>query len=493
MGKRVGNYELGKTLGKGKFSKVVYGVDVNTKQDYAVKIIEKSALLADGKWEAALRREVGIMKKLRHRNIVSLTDVLQTKTKYLLVMELITGGELFDHIVTSKRLDEDRARLYLQQLIAGLHHCHKLGIAHRDLKPENLLISNGDTLKISDFGLSNLQFKDQVLTTVCGTPNYVAPEVILNQYNTSTGALKSRAERTSWSGYDGFASDVWSVGVIMYVMLAGWLPFDDDHLAKLFVKIEKGDYHTPPFISEEAQFLIRNLLVVDPAKRFTLQQAVSTPWLSVGLDASALELQSLTQQQRQELQEKLAQKASEHAEDVLKHEVRARSAPCALITHVLGPCCVLGFHDLVHPEPTFVFMDPSPQQEQESSGNSDPPAPELAEASPRTALAKPRTTLSICSKESETRFVHQIGREKACAQFLELLPKLGCKPASQTSRDGLISVRGTYSGQGLLDFCVEFMGTGASDLTVMECASLAGAAEDFTAFCAAVQTHFKGQ
>jgi len=273
MGKKIGNYELGKTLGTGNFSKVKLGTDEKG-QEWAVKIIDK-AQLAKEHMEEQLKREIAVMKVLKHENIVQMREVLQTANHIYLVLELITGGELFDRIVAAKRFDEPTARRFFQQLVMGTFYCHQQGIAHRDLKPENLLLDANDNLKISDFGLSNLQRggpqgSNTLLQTVCGTPNYVAPEV-----------LKEK-------GYNGMMADVWSCGVILFVMLAGYLPFDDPNMNHLFNKIERGDFRMAKNFTEPAKDLIGKMMTVDPVQRYNLDQVVAHPWFQVGFDQSLL-------------------------------------------------------------------------------------------------------------------------------------------------------------------------------------------------------------
>lgn len=268
MVKKIGKYELGKTLGKGTFSKVKYAVDVETNGAFAIKIIDKQQL-AKEHMEEQLKREIAIMKHLKHENIVQLKEVLQTAKHIYIVLELVTGGELFDRIVAAKRFDENTGRKYFQQLILAIYYCHQQGIAHRDLKPENLLLDGQDRLKISDFGLSNLQrsgSQGTLLQTVCGTPNYVAPEV-----------LKEK-------GYNGFTADLWSCGVILFVMLAGYLPFDDPNMNALFNKIERGEYRMAKYFSPEVKDLISKMLVVEPDKRYTLDDVIAHPWFRVGWD-----------------------------------------------------------------------------------------------------------------------------------------------------------------------------------------------------------------
>lgn len=272
--RRVGKYELGKTLGSGSFSKVKMGKDVETGKDCAIKIIDVEQLAREH-LEDQLKREIVSMKVLRHENIVELIDVIRTSHHIYLVLELLTGGEVFNRISSEGRFSEDVARTYFQQLVAGVKFCHGKGIAHRDLKPENLLLSEAGVLKISDFGLSNLQRCTQtgtnMLQTVCGTPNYVAPEVLKEQ------------------GYDGLIADVWSCGVILFVMLAGYLPFDDENMNSLFSKIERGEYRMAKHFSDGAKDIISKMLVTDPAKRITLDNVIKHSWFAVGWDPKMLE------------------------------------------------------------------------------------------------------------------------------------------------------------------------------------------------------------
>jgi len=271
MVKKIGRYELGKTLGKGTFSKVKYGINTDDNHPYAIKIVDKSQL-AKEHMEEQLKREIAIMKHLNHDHIVQMKEVLQTAKHIYIVLELVTGGELFDRIVAAKRFDENTGRKYFQQLINAIYYCHMQGIAHRDLKPENLLLDSQDRLKVSDFGLSNLQRSSaEVLQTVCGTPNYVAPEVIKEK------------------GYNGFKADVWSCGIILFVMLAGYLPFDDPNMNALFNKIERGEYRMAKYFSDDVKDLINMLLVVNPDKRGTLDQVIAHHWFKIGWDVAKFE------------------------------------------------------------------------------------------------------------------------------------------------------------------------------------------------------------
>ncbi|KAF0982136.1 hypothetical protein FDP41_011997 [Naegleria fowleri] len=267
MVKIVANYEIMRTLGQGKYSKVKFGRDLETGETYAIKIMNLNYIKKE-QMETQLKREIAIMKIMKHPNIVKLKEVLQTENNMYVIMELVTGGELFDRIVAAEKFDEITARRYFHQLVSAVEYCHNQGIAHRDLKPENLLLDSTDRLKITDFGLSsivpNKLGKSQLLKTTCGTPNYVSPEVIKEK------------------GYDGFISDIWSLGVILYVMLTGRLPFDDRNINVLFKKIESGKVDYPIHLSKEAKHLISHMLQVNPKKRYTIAQIKASKWFQIG-------------------------------------------------------------------------------------------------------------------------------------------------------------------------------------------------------------------
>ncbi|THG06702.1 hypothetical protein TEA_002720 [Camellia sinensis var. sinensis] len=217
---RVGRYELGRTLGEGTFAKVKFARNIETGENVAIKILDKEKILKH-KMIAQIKREISTMKLIRHPNVIRMYEVMASKTKIYIVLELVTGGELFDKIASKGRLKEDEARKYFQQLINAVDYCHSRGVFHRDLKPENLLLDANEVLKVSDFGLSALPQQvreDGLLHTTCGTPNYVAPEVINNK------------------GYDGAKADLWSCGVILFVLMAGYLPFEESNLMALYKK-----------------------------------------------------------------------------------------------------------------------------------------------------------------------------------------------------------------------------------------------------------------
>ncbi|XP_077240516.1 CBL-interacting protein kinase 1-like [Tasmannia lanceolata] len=261
-GMRLGKYELGRTLGEGNFGKVKYVKNLESGQGFAVKILEKKRIL-ELKIDDQIKREIGTLKLLKHPNVVRLHEVIASKTKIYMILEYVTGGELFDKISIKGRVTESEGRKLFQQLIDGVSYCHDNGVFHRDLKLENVLVDAKGNIKISDFGLSALpqHFRDDgLLHTTCGSPNYVAPEVLANR------------------GYDGATSDLWSCGVIFYVVLTGYLPFDDRNLAVLYQKIFKGDFQIPKWLSPAARNLIRKILDPNPRTRITMSEIKGDEW-----------------------------------------------------------------------------------------------------------------------------------------------------------------------------------------------------------------------
>ncbi|XP_056175612.1 CBL-interacting serine/threonine-protein kinase 23 isoform X1 [Syzygium oleosum] len=263
---RVGKYELGRTLGEGTFAKVKFARNIETGDNVAIKILDKEKVLKH-KMIGQIKREISTMKLIRHPNVIRMFEVMASKTKIYIVLELVTGGELFDKIASRGRLKEDEARKYFQQLINAVDYCHSRGVFHRDLKPENLLLDASGTLKVSDFGLSALpqQVRDDgLLHTTCGTPNYVAPEVINNK------------------GYDGAKADLWSCGVILFVLMAGFLPFEESNLMALYKKIFKADFTCPSWFSSSAKKLIKRILDPNPLTRITIAEVIENDWFKKG-------------------------------------------------------------------------------------------------------------------------------------------------------------------------------------------------------------------
>ncbi|KAG6412553.1 hypothetical protein SASPL_125233 [Salvia splendens] len=258
----IGKYELGRTIGEGTFAKVKFAKNTETGQPVAIKILDKDKVLKH-KMAEQIRREIATMKLIKHPHVVQLYEVMASKTKIFIVLEFVTGGELFDKIVNHGRMREDEARKYFQQLIHVVDYCHSRGVFHRDLKPENLLLDAAGNLKVSDFGLSALSQQvrdDGLLHTACGTPNYVAPEVLNDR------------------GYDGANADLWSCGVILFVLLAGYLPFDDSNIINLYKKISSAEFTCPPWLSFGAMKLITRILEPNPLKRITIPEILKDEW-----------------------------------------------------------------------------------------------------------------------------------------------------------------------------------------------------------------------
>ncbi|ONH99684.1 hypothetical protein PRUPE_6G043300 [Prunus persica] len=260
-----GKYELGKLLGCGAFAKVYHARNVRTGQSVAVKVINKKKLTGTSLM-SNIKREITIMRRLRHPNIVKLYEVLASKTKIYFVMEFVKGGELFAK-VSKGRFSENLSRKYFQQLISAVGYCHSRGIYHRDLKPENLLVDENGNLKVSDFGLSAVTDQirpDGLLHTLCGTPAYVAPEILTKK------------------GYDGAKVDVWSCGVILYVLNAGYLPFNDPNLMAMYKKIYKGEFRCPKWMSSDLKRFLGRLMDTNPATRITVDEILKDPWFRKG-------------------------------------------------------------------------------------------------------------------------------------------------------------------------------------------------------------------
>nr|XP_054595460.1 calcium/calmodulin-dependent protein kinase type 1D isoform X2 [Nothobranchius furzeri] len=232
---------------------------------FAVKCIPKKAL--KGK-ESSIENEIAVLRKIKHENIVALEDIYESPDHLYLVMQLVSGGELFDRIVEKGFYTEKDASTLIRQVLDAVNYLHKMGIVHRDLKPENLLYFNPQDeskIMISDFGLSKMEGSGDVMSTACGTPGYVAPEVL---------AQKPYSK----------AVDCWSIGVIAYILLCGYPPFYDENDSKLFEQILKADYEfDAPYwddISDSAKDFISCLMEKDPAKRFTCDQALRHPWIA---------------------------------------------------------------------------------------------------------------------------------------------------------------------------------------------------------------------
>ncbi|XP_063985696.1 serine/threonine-protein kinase BRSK2 isoform X1 [Diachasmimorpha longicaudata] len=256
----VGPYRLEKTLGKGQTGLVKLGVHCVLGKKVAIKIINREKLSESVLMK--VEREIAIMKLIDHPHVLGLTDVYENKKYLYLVLEHVSGGELFDYLVKKARLTPKEARRFFRQIISALDFCHSHNICHRDLKPENLLLDEKNNIKIADFGMASLQPAGSMLETSCGSPHYACPEVI-------------RGEK-----YDGRKADVWSCGVILYALLVGALPFDDDNLRQLLEKVKRGVFHIPHFVPPDCQNLLRGMIEVNPDKRLTLAEINRHIWVT---------------------------------------------------------------------------------------------------------------------------------------------------------------------------------------------------------------------
>lgn len=266
-------YELGKLLGQGTFAKVYFARNIKSDASSAIKIVDKETVLKVGMIEQ-IKREISVMRLVKHPNVVQLYEVMASKAKIYFVMEYVRGGELFNKVAKGK-LKENIARKYFQQLISAVDYCHSRGVYHRDLKPENLLLDEDENLKVTDFGLSafaDTRKQDGLLHTTCGTPAYVAPEVIRRH------------------GYDGAKADIWSCGVILFVLLAGYLPFQDSNLMEMYRKIGKAEYKFPNWIPSDARRLLFKILDPNPRTRISTAKIMQNSWFRKGFDSKLLQV-----------------------------------------------------------------------------------------------------------------------------------------------------------------------------------------------------------
>ncbi|KAJ3020563.1 hypothetical protein HKX48_000584 [Thoreauomyces humboldtii] len=255
-GEFVGRWKVERTIGVGTYGKVRLAIDPVNGDKVAIKVIEK-AQVQSGKQVARLQREIRFLRLLHHPHIVKVYDVHETDLFIHIITEYAAGGELFDYIVAHKRVKEREARSFFRQVLSAVDYCHKNAVIHRDLKPENLLLDQSKTIKIIDFGFGNNFTVEGLLDTFCGSPYYAAPEMILGKK------------------YEGPEVDMWSLGVILFALLCGHLPFDDDNMKELYRKIANGARH-----------LISRLITVDPKRRATLAEVLEHKWVNDGYDGA---------------------------------------------------------------------------------------------------------------------------------------------------------------------------------------------------------------
>ncbi|OIT31263.1 PREDICTED: CBL-interacting serine/threonine-protein kinase 7-like [Nicotiana attenuata] len=258
----LGKYQLGRLLGRGSFAKVYHGRCLNNNTNIAIKVIDKTSI-KDPSMEPRIIREVSVMTRVNdHPNIIKLDEVLATKTKIYLIMEIATGGDLYAKMNRRGRFSDSTARYYFHQLVSALHFCHQNGVTHRDIKLQNLLLDQNNNLKISDFGLSALpeQLNNGLLHTACGTPAYTAPEVAYRK------------------GYDGAKADSWSCGVILFAFLSGFLPFDDSNISNMYRAIHRRIFKFPDWVSKPARNIIKRLLDPNPSTRLSIEELMNLSW-----------------------------------------------------------------------------------------------------------------------------------------------------------------------------------------------------------------------
>mmetsp|Transcript_1862 Transcript_1862/g.2094 ORF Transcript_1862/g.2094 Transcript_1862/m.2094 type:complete len:353 (+) Transcript_1862:148-1206(+) len=286
-------YTVGEKLGEGAFSTVRKATHNKTKESYAIKIITKAKLTEQD--SAGLKLEISILKELKHPHIIELYNVYEERLKYFLVTEIMSGGELFDRIVSKQSYNEMEARDVCKILFDTMNYCHKNNVAHRDLKPENLLLtskSDDMDIKLADFGFAKKVSSSHCLLTQCGTPGYVAPEILNGTpYGTKV--------------------DMWSLGVIIYILLGGYPPFNGHDQRQLFKKIKKADYefHRKYWksISPEAKEMISKLLTLNPSERLSAKEALESPWM-LDKDLESYDLgENLTQFRKFNAKRKLRQ------------------------------------------------------------------------------------------------------------------------------------------------------------------------------------------
>ena len=260
--KYIGQFVLGEKLGEGTFGIVVIATHQITGEKVAVKILEKERILQEAD-KTRIEREIKILKNMRHNNIVHLYDIKETPSSLYIIMEYIKGKELFDYIISKKRLSELESCNFFQQIISGIEYLGKIGVVHRDLKPENLLLDEQKNIKIVDFGLSNIYKNNELLTTACGSPCYAAPEMINGE------------------SYMGLRVDIWSSGIVLFAMLCGYLPFEDSDNEILYKKITEGKFKTPNYLSESCKDFLHRILNVNPEKRYRISQIKNHPWFNM--------------------------------------------------------------------------------------------------------------------------------------------------------------------------------------------------------------------
>ncbi|OHT14036.1 CAMK family protein kinase [Tritrichomonas foetus] len=261
----IGKYSFRGTIGSGAFSVVKLAFNNETSEFLACKIVPRSRI-CDGNLESRFESEIRINQQMHHPGIVQIVDLLRDNMNYYIFLELCPNGELFHYIVNKKSLDEKEAATFVSQILEAINYVHQQGVAHRDLKPENILLDSSWQIKISDFGLSKFVGNSGIVSTPCGSPCYISPECLTGK------------------DYDGRASDNWSIGVIVFVMVTGQIPWTKRNHTQLFEQIKSGEYTIPSHLSDECRNFIRGLMEVDASKRTTISEALKHPWITKNAD-----------------------------------------------------------------------------------------------------------------------------------------------------------------------------------------------------------------
>ncbi|KAK1134826.1 hypothetical protein K0M31_007597 [Melipona bicolor] len=311
-----GLYDLEKTIGSGGFAKVKLATHIATGEKVAIKIMDKISLGDD---LPRVKLEVQALKTLLHQHICRLYQVIETDGHYFMVIEYCSGGELFDHIVEKNRLSETESRKFFRQIVSAVAYLHSLGYAHRDLKPENVLLDREENLKLIDFGLCAKPKNgiDSHLQTSCGSPTYAAPELILGKK------------------YLGSEVDIWSMGVLLYALLCGFLPFDDNSIENLYRKILSGKYAEPSWLSTSSKRLIRAMLQIDPKKRITIQELCNHPWITAGFLNPVSFVHKTNFEKDDDVLSTMSAICGEHASDIWRKLVKSDRTDYRTATYLL--------------------------------------------------------------------------------------------------------------------------------------------------------------
>ncbi|RKP19119.1 Pkinase-domain-containing protein, partial [Rozella allomycis CSF55] len=263
IGKRIEKYSIGKTIGSGSTGKVKLGIDTTTGERVAIKIIMRdNEIKSMTAREVRIQREVVLMRLMDHPNIVKFHDIVATDDLYFMISEYINGGQMLDFIIAHGKLREKQARRFFRQLLSAISYCHENGIVHRDLKIENILIGSDGQIKLIDFGLANFFDVQYCLKTFCGSLYFAAPELL-------SGKL-----------YTGPEIDIWSLGIVLYVLVCGKVPFDDMNATILHEKIKAGQVEYPSYLSSDLKDLLSKIIQTDPLKRIPLNEIIDHPWVT---------------------------------------------------------------------------------------------------------------------------------------------------------------------------------------------------------------------